>query len=130
MVNLCSEEIVRGISYVCSKNLDLLRIYIVCESSFSTMGPIKSKQRSRVTDRHLTDFLRAATTEQQPDLKLLAKNAYLELPLEKICFPLFVPCSFNLIILLHNALMLFMFCYTRIIGELLKNSMMKTRFLT
>jgi len=26
--NLCSKEIVRGISYVCSENLDLLRIYI------------------------------------------------------------------------------------------------------
>ena len=28
LVNLCSEEIVRGINYVCSENLDLLRIYI------------------------------------------------------------------------------------------------------
>jgi len=48
----------------------------VCESSFPTMGAIKSKQRSRLTDRHLTDFLRAATTEQQPDLKLLAKKMH------------------------------------------------------
>ncbi|XP_073668196.1 general transcription factor II-I repeat domain-containing protein 2-like [Paramisgurnus dabryanus] len=46
----------------------------VCESSFSAMGIIKSKLRFRLTDRHLTDYLRAATSEQQPELKVLVKN--------------------------------------------------------
>uniref|UniRef100_A0A672IJ75 HAT C-terminal dimerisation domain-containing protein n=1 Tax=Salarias fasciatus TaxID=181472 RepID=A0A672IJ75_SALFA len=46
----------------------------VCESAFSVMGIIKSKQRSCLTDRHLADCLRAATTEQQPDLKTLVKR--------------------------------------------------------
>uniref|UniRef100_A0A8C2CWB9 HAT C-terminal dimerisation domain-containing protein n=1 Tax=Cyprinus carpio TaxID=7962 RepID=A0A8C2CWB9_CYPCA len=46
----------------------------LCESAFSAMGIIKSKKRSLLTDRHLTDCLRAATSEQQPDLKLLVKR--------------------------------------------------------
>ena len=54
----------------------------VCECSFSTTRAIKSKQRSRLTDRHLTDFLRAAKTEQQPDLKLLAKKCGLRDPIK------------------------------------------------
>ena len=54
------------------KILTCFRSTYVCESSFSTVGAIKSKQRSCLTDRHFTDFLRAATTEQQPDVKLLA----------------------------------------------------------
>jgi len=48
------------------------------------MGAIKSKQRSRLTDRHLTDFLRAATTELQPDFHIW----------------------------FHISLMFFMFCFT------------------
>ena len=58
----------------------------VCESSFSTMGAIKSKQRSHLTGRHLTDFLRAATTEQQPDLKLLAKKCIPRSPIRQNMF--------------------------------------------
>jgi len=50
------------------------------------MGAIKSKQRFHLTDRHLTDFLRRATTEQQPDLKLLEKMQTQELPFEKKLF--------------------------------------------
>ncbi|KAK9977291.1 hypothetical protein ABG768_019112 [Culter alburnus] len=46
----------------------------VCESAFSAMGIIKSKQRSRLSNRHLTDCLRAATSEQQPNMKLLVKK--------------------------------------------------------
>jgi len=76
LVNLCCEEIVRGITCVCSENLDLLRIYICVWKFLLTMGAIKSKQRSCLTDQHLTDFLRAAITEQQPDLKLLAKKMH------------------------------------------------------
>jgi len=48
----------------------------VCESSFSTIGAIKSKQPSCLIDRHSTDFLRAATAEQQPDLKLFVKKMH------------------------------------------------------
>lgn len=46
----------------------------VCESSFSAMGIIKTKYRSRLTDRHLADYLRAATSEQEPNLKVLVKR--------------------------------------------------------
>jgi len=67
-----------------------------CESSFSTMGAIKSKQRSRLTDRHLANFLRAATTEPKPDLKWLAKKMHTQSSHQKkTCFTLFVPCSFD-----------------------------------
>lgn len=43
----------------------------VCESGFSTMGVIKSKQRNSLSDKHLCDCLRAATSTYQPDLRRL-----------------------------------------------------------
>lgn len=43
----------------------------VCESAFSTMGIIKSKQRNSLTDKHLHDCLRTATSAYQPDLRRL-----------------------------------------------------------
>jgi len=36
------------------------------------MGAINVKQRSRITDRHFTNSLKVATTDQEPHLKLLA----------------------------------------------------------
>uniref|UniRef100_A0A3B4ZTM8 HAT C-terminal dimerisation domain-containing protein n=1 Tax=Stegastes partitus TaxID=144197 RepID=A0A3B4ZTM8_9TELE len=41
----------------------------VCESGFSTMGVIKSKQRNSLSDEHLCDCLLAATSTYQPDLR-------------------------------------------------------------
>lgn len=46
----------------------------LCEASFSAMGMIKSKERTRITDIHLEDYMRAATTELQPDFKVLVNK--------------------------------------------------------
>lgn len=46
----------------------------LCEMAFSQMKIIKSKYRTRMTDAHLTDCLRLAITNYQPDFKRLADN--------------------------------------------------------
>lgn len=44
----------------------------LCEMAFSQMKLIKSKYRTRLTHSHLTDCLRLAVTDYQPDFKRLA----------------------------------------------------------
>ncbi|KAK1881707.1 SCAN domain containing protein 3, partial [Dissostichus eleginoides] len=46
----------------------------LCETAFSQMKIIKSKYRTRMTDAHLTDCLRLAITNYQPDFKRLTDN--------------------------------------------------------
>jgi len=46
------------------------RLYLcVCESLYSTLKFIKSKFRSELTDEHLSELVRTALTNYQPDLK-------------------------------------------------------------
>lgn len=47
----------------------------VCESAFSIMGIIKSKQRNSLTDKHLHDCLRTAMSAYQPDLRRLVADS-------------------------------------------------------
>jgi len=50
LVNLCSEEIVHSINSMWSENLDLLRNYILCKTSFSTVPwPWEQSNRSSVS---------------------------------------------------------------------------------
>lgn len=42
-----------------------------CEAVFSTMKAVKSKQRATLTDDHLTELLRSATTSFEPNFKRL-----------------------------------------------------------
>jgi hypothetical protein len=46
----------------------------LCEMAFSQMKIIKSKYRSRLTDRHLTDCLRLAVCSYEPDFKALTDS--------------------------------------------------------
>ena len=46
----------------------------LCEMSFSQMKIIKSKYRSRLTDRHLTDCLRLAVCSYEPKIKELTNR--------------------------------------------------------
>lgn len=45
-----------------------------CESTFSIMKHVKSKNRSRLSDEHLMDCLRAATTKYVPNFKNLVQT--------------------------------------------------------
>lgn len=46
----------------------------VCESVFSDLKHVKSKHRSVLTDTHLKELLRVATTEYKPDLKRIVQD--------------------------------------------------------
>ncbi|XP_056466863.1 uncharacterized protein LOC130405723 [Gadus chalcogrammus] len=46
----------------------------ICEKTFSTMAINKSKLRSRLTDGHLHDVLRIATTEMEQDIRGIVVN--------------------------------------------------------
>ncbi|KAK1886934.1 Protein FAM200A [Dissostichus eleginoides] len=46
----------------------------LCKMAFSQMKIIKSKYRSRLTDRHLTDCLRLAVCSYEPDYKALTDS--------------------------------------------------------
>lgn len=46
----------------------------LCESTFSTMNAIKTKNRSRLTDAHLTSCLRIAVTSYTPQYDKLVEN--------------------------------------------------------
>ena len=43
----------------------------ICEQTFSLMKLNKSRLRARLTDKHLHDILRIATTKLRPDIKQL-----------------------------------------------------------
>ena len=56
--------------------LNILKMFgstYVCESVFSTLKHVKSKHRSVLTDTHVKELLRVATTEYKPDLKKIAQ---------------------------------------------------------
>ena len=63
-----------AVSLCAKKILTCFGSTYVCESAFSTMGLIKSKQRNALTDRHLHDCLRTATSTYQPDLGRIVGN--------------------------------------------------------
>uniref|UniRef100_UPI00358ED13F SCAN domain-containing protein 3-like n=1 Tax=Myxine glutinosa TaxID=7769 RepID=UPI00358ED13F len=46
----------------------------VCESVFSPLKQVKSRHRSVLTDTHVKELLRVATTEYKPDLKMIVEN--------------------------------------------------------
>jgi len=46
----------------------------VCESLYSTLKFIKSKYRSELTDEHLSELLRTALTNYQPDFTKLTEK--------------------------------------------------------
>ena len=46
----------------------------VCESVFSTLKHVKSKHRSVLTDTHVKELLRVATTEYKPNLKNIVQD--------------------------------------------------------
>ena len=46
----------------------------VCESVFSTLKLVKSKHRPVLTDTHVKELLRLATTEYKPDLKRIVQD--------------------------------------------------------
>jgi tryptophan synthase beta subunit len=46
----------------------------VCESLYSTLKFIKSKYRSELTDEHLSELVRTALTNYQPDFKKLTEK--------------------------------------------------------
>ena len=46
----------------------------MCESVFSTLKHVKSKHRSVLTDTHVKELFRVATTEHKPDLKKIVQN--------------------------------------------------------
>ena len=45
-----------------------------CKSVFSTLKIVKSKHRSVLTDTHVKELLRLATTEYKPDLKRIVQD--------------------------------------------------------
>lgn len=56
------------------KILSMFGSTYVCESVFSTLKHVKSKHRSVLTDTHLKELLRVATTEYKPDLKRIVQD--------------------------------------------------------
>ena len=46
----------------------------VSESVFSTLKHVKSKHHSVLTDTHVRELLRVATTEYKPDLKRIVQG--------------------------------------------------------
>lgn len=56
------------------KILSLFGSTYVCESTFSLMKTIKSKERNRMLDGTLKTLLRSATTSIQPDFQALVNK--------------------------------------------------------
>ncbi|CAL9696484.1 unnamed protein product [Knipowitschia caucasica] len=56
------------------KVLSMFGSTYVCESLFSTLKHVKSKHRSVLTDTHVKELLRVATTEYKPDLKRIVQD--------------------------------------------------------
>lgn len=46
----------------------------ICESSFSSMNSIKNQDRNRLSNAHLGQCLRIATTEYRPDIRRIASS--------------------------------------------------------
>ena len=55
------------------KILSMFGSTYICESVFSTLKHVKSKHSSVLTDTHVKELLRVATTEYKPDLKRIAQ---------------------------------------------------------
>ena len=56
------------------KILSMFGSTYICESVFSTLKHVKSKHRSVLTDTHVNELLRLATTEYKPDLKRIVQD--------------------------------------------------------
>ncbi|KAK0141205.1 SCAN domain-containing protein 3 [Merluccius polli] len=56
------------------KLLSMFGSTYVCESLFSTLELVKSKHRSALTDTHVKELLRVATTEYEPDLRKITEG--------------------------------------------------------
>ncbi|XP_060754330.1 general transcription factor II-I repeat domain-containing protein 2-like [Neoarius graeffei] len=56
------------------KILSMFGSTYVCESVFSTMKYVKSKHRSVLTNTHLKELLRVATTDYEPDLRRIVEG--------------------------------------------------------
>ena len=60
-------------SFACSVEA-MFAITYVCEKLFSTMKILKTKFRSRLTDKHLRDRLRLAVSDIIPDFETLSQR--------------------------------------------------------
>lgn len=56
------------------KMMSLFGSTYVCEQLFSRIKHVKSKNRTRITDSHLENSLRIATSKIRPDIEKLVKN--------------------------------------------------------
>ncbi|XP_077087099.1 general transcription factor II-I repeat domain-containing protein 2A-like [Siphateles boraxobius] len=56
------------------KLLSMFGSTYMCESLFSTLKQVKSKHRSVLTDTHVKELLRVATTEYKPDLTKIVET--------------------------------------------------------
>ena len=56
------------------KVLSMFGSTYICEYVFSTLNHVKSRHRSVLTDAHVKELLRVATTEYKPDLKKIVKE--------------------------------------------------------
>ncbi len=56
------------------KLLSMFGSTYICESLFSTLKQVKSKHRSVLTDTHVKELLRVATTEYKPVLKKIVET--------------------------------------------------------
>ena len=72
-------KFVRELKYPYLKNtacklISMFGTTYYCESLYSTMKYIKSKQRSQLTNEHLTELIRTSLTSYEPDFKNSAEK--------------------------------------------------------
>lgn len=63
-----------NVKWAALKILSIFGSTYVCESVFSTLKHVKSKHRSVLTDTHVKELLRVATTDYKPDLKMIVEG--------------------------------------------------------
>ena len=63
-----------NIKWAALKVLSMCGSTYICESVLSTLNHMKSRHRSVLTDTHVKELLRVATTEYKPDLKKILKK--------------------------------------------------------
>jgi len=73
MTHISSDEF-PNIRRCCIMILTMFGSTYVCEAAFSAMTTIKSKKRNLLTDEHLENLIRAAVTEYQPRIKVIANK--------------------------------------------------------
>ena len=64
----------RNVKRAAFKILSMFGSTYVCEFVFSTLKHVKSKQRSVLTDTHVKELLRVATTKYKPNVKKIVQD--------------------------------------------------------